>query len=79
MSNKFDKELESELTEFRESLTNKTPDEKQIKLIEYVREAAKVFGDSIVLNCPNGRNKNLAKTALEESIHRAVKSIILNK
>ena len=71
--------LEEKIQELNESLTNQSPDEEQIKKIESIRESYKKTGESILRNCPNSRNLSIAITALEESLHRAIKSIILRK
>jgi hypothetical protein len=71
--------LEEKIKELNESLTNQSPDEEQIRKIESIREYYKKTGEAILRNCPNSRNLSISITALEESLHRAIKSIILNK
>ena len=71
--------LEEKIQELNESLTNQPPDEEQIRKIECIREYYKKTGEAILINCPNSRNLSIAITALEESLHRAIKSIILGK
>jgi hypothetical protein len=71
--------LQEKIEELNESLTNQPPDEKQIRKIESIRESYKKTGEAILRNCPNSRNLSIAIIALEESLHRAIKSIILNK
>jgi hypothetical protein len=71
--------LEEKIKELNESLTNQSPDEEQIRKIESIRESYKKTGEAILRNCPNSHNLSIAITALEESLHRAIKSIILGK
>lgn len=69
--------LEERIEELKISMTNHTPSEDQIKRIEEVRKLYKEAGVCILQNCPQSRNLSIAITALEDSLHRAVKSIIL--
>jgi hypothetical protein len=71
--------LEEKIQELNESFTNQPPDEEQIRKIESIREYYKKTGEAILRNCPISRNLSIAITALEESLHRAIKSIILGK
>lgn len=59
------------------SMTNHTPNEDQVKRIEEIRKYYKEVGRQILNICPQSRNLSIAITTLEESLHRAVKSIIL--
>jgi flavin reductase (DIM6/NTAB) family NADH-FMN oxidoreductase RutF len=71
--------LQEKIEELNESFTNKSPNEEQIQKIESIRESYKKTGGAILKNCPNSHNLSIAITALEESLHRAIKSIILKK
>ncbi|MGD9152394.1 MAG: hypothetical protein PVG30_01885 [Gammaproteobacteria bacterium] len=71
--------LQEKIEELNESFTNKSPSEEQIQKIESIRKSYKKTGETILRNCPNSRNLSIAVTALEESLHRAIKSIILGK
>lgn len=66
-----------EYLELERSLTNITPNEEQVKAIEDLRAFARAYGQMVV-DCPDSREKSLAKTKLEESVMWAVKSIILH-
>lgn len=59
------------------SLTNIKPSEDAIERIEQLREAAKSLGHQIIDLCPDGREKSLALTHLEETVMWGVKSIVL--
>ena len=59
------------------SLTNHTPEQDAILLIEGVRETAKGLGLLIISSCPDGRERSLALTHLEETVMWAVKSLVL--
>lgn len=69
--------LEERINQLERSLTNIKPDESQIKRIEEIRLSYKNAGRSILKHCPQSRNLNLAITALEDSLIRAIKSIVL--
>ena len=58
------------------NLTNHTPDGRQIAAIEQIRRVAKDFGKDIIVFCPPGRERSLALTALEDTVMRAVQSIV---
>lgn len=70
--------MSRESYELFRSLTNITPDPATIESIEELREAAKVYADSLVTLCLPSREKSLAKTKLEESVMWAVKSLALH-
>lgn len=57
------------------NLTNHTPNDEQIASIEQVRVAIKDAGHAIVAFCPNGRERSLALTALEELTFWSVAAI----
>lgn len=59
------------------SLTNHTPDAHALAQIEMVRGFAKELGRQIIASCPDGRERSLALTHLEESTMWAVKSVVL--
>lgn len=66
------------------SLSHQTPRPENLPRIEALRAAAKVFGAAIEANCvapspPSepARHRALAITALEDSLMRAVKSVVL--
>jgi hypothetical protein len=69
--------LEEKINDLKHSMTNQTPDEEKIKRIEIIRESYKKTGEEILRNCPQSRHLSIAITCLEESLHRAVKSIAL--
>ena len=68
-----------DIRELNESMTSIKPSQEQAEKIEKIREAYKFVGKEILTICPQSRNQAIAITSLEESLHRAVKSIILNK
>lgn len=67
----------SELDDFLRSLTNVAPSEEQIQRIESLRGWAKDYASAIMRHVPEGRERSLAKTKLEESVMWAVKAIAL--
>lgn len=69
--------LEEKIDDLKRSMTNHKPDDEQLKRIEAIREYYKNTGEAILKNCPQSRNSRLAITALEESLMRAVRSIVL--
>lgn len=69
--------LDQRIEELETSMTNIKPTKEQIKRIEEIRKYYKETGKAILLNCPQSKNLSIAITSLEESLHRAVKSIIL--
>lgn len=69
--------LDQRIEELVTSMTNIKPNKEQIKRIEEIRIYYQETGKAILLNCPQSRNLNIAITSLEESLHRAIKSIIL--
>lgn len=69
---------EEALAQLKKSLYNQTPDAAQVILIEAFRDAAYVLGKHIVENVPPGRNRSLAITALEDTVMRSVKAILLD-
>lgn len=71
-------DADRETLEFNYSLTNVTPGDNQTHNIALIREKAKELGSLIIEGCPNGRNKALAKTCLEDAVMRAVKGIVLD-
>ena len=71
--------LQEKIEELNESFTNKSLDEDQIQKIENIKKSYIKTSEAILKNCPASRNLSIAITALEESLHRAIKSIILKK
>lgn len=68
------------IQDIERSLTNIPPkDDFVIQRIEAFRESAKVLGRNIINNVPEGREKSLALTNLEECVMWAVKGIILRQ
>jgi hypothetical protein len=59
------------------SMTNITPDKDRIDKIEDVREGYKNLAKILFVNCPDSLNLDLAVERLEDSLMRAVKSIVL--
>lgn len=59
------------------SLTNHTPNNRQIARIEELREHAKTLGRLVILGCPDTRERSLALTHIEDATMWAVKAIIL--
>jgi hypothetical protein len=57
------------------TLTSHKLSEKNIKDVEKLRQIAKQFGHLVIDLCPDGRNKSLAITNLEQSLMWAVKAI----
>lgn len=58
------------------SLTNHAPPSAStIASYEEIREAAKAFALQIVQLCPEGRERSLAVTKLEETVMWAIKAI----
>jgi hypothetical protein len=66
-----------QLDRLDESLTNQPPTPDAIVDIERLREAAKAYGHLLIELTPNGRERALAITKLEESVMWGVKSIVL--
>jgi hypothetical protein len=66
-----------QLDRLDESLTNQPPTPEAIVDIERLREAAKAYGHLLIELAPNGRERALAITKLEESVMWGVKSIVL--
>jgi hypothetical protein len=62
----------------RKSLLNQKPSDDQIVTIEAYREVALKLGGFIIDNIPVGRNRSLALTALEDTVMRGVKGILLD-
>ena len=58
------------------NLTNHRPGDAQIRDIERVRDRAKLLGETIISRCPPSRERSLALTALEDTVMRAVQSIV---
>jgi len=65
------------LAQLTSSLTNHTPSDADIVLIEDVRTAGKLFGAAIIGSSPDSRERSLALTHLEEAVMWAVKAIVL--
>lgn len=61
------------------SMTNITPDKDRIDKIEDVREGYKNLAKILFVNCPDSLNLDLAVERLEDSLMRAVKSIVLGE
>lgn len=62
------------------SLTNQPPiNDIVIEVFEAVRHHAKRYGTDIIELVPEGREKSLALTKLEESVMWAIKGIALNQ
>jgi hypothetical protein len=60
------------------SLTNIPPTSpKTIGRMEYLRSAAKSYGYALLASAPEGRERSLAVTKLEESLMWAIKAIVL--
>lgn len=59
------------------SLTNHSPNGRQIDSIEELRAIAKTYGSLIIRDTPMSREQSLALTKLEESVMWAVKAIVL--
>ena len=59
------------------SLTNHTPPQQATTMIEELRADAKRLGQTIILKCPDTRERSLALTHLEEAVMWAVKSLVL--
>lgn len=57
-------------------MTNKTPDEDQIRRIEKLREIYKEVAMAMCVHCKDGRHTRIAVTELQSSLHWAVKAII---
>lgn len=62
------------------SLTNIPPtSDKTIGRMEHLRSVAKSFGFALLATVPEGRERSLAITKLEESVMWAMKGIALNQ
>lgn len=61
------------------SLTNITPNETQVALIEVIRERAKTMGQTIIFNIKPSRERSLALTHLEETTMWAVKAVLMEE
>lgn len=62
------------------SLTNHPPTSDQtVGRMEHLRAAAKGFGLALLATVPEGRERSLAVTKLEESVMWAMKGIALNQ
>lgn len=55
--------------------TNHAPTEDGLSLVQSLRSSAKAFAHMIVGTCPEGREKSLALTHVEEALMYAVASI----
>jgi chaperonin cofactor prefoldin len=60
------------------SLTNHTPEAREIEAIEEIRQMAKDLGEEIIMRSRPSREQSLALTKLEEVTMWAVKGVILN-
>lgn len=68
---------EDRIVALERSLTNVTPSQEQLDRILIIRALGKELGKAVILNAPNGRERSIALTNLEESIMWAVKAIVL--
>lgn len=68
------------IAQLHERLTNQPPrDLEVINRLESVAASAKMLGASIILDCPDSRERSLALTALEESTMWARAAIARNQ
>ena len=68
-----------ELDRIRRSLTNQTPTENTIHLIENLRTTATSLAARIIGVCEPSRERSLALTHLEETVMWAVKGLVLHR
>lgn len=62
------------------SLTNQAPiDPEVVKVFEAIREQAYEFAEAIFNFVPEGRNRSMAITHLEDAVMRAIKGVALNQ
>jgi len=63
-----------------DSMTNRAPqDPEVVRIFEKFRESAHRLGEAIFEHVPEGRNRSMAITHLEDCVHRSIKAIALNQ
>lgn len=63
----------------RRSLMHHAPDNAGVGSITKLRQAAMAFADVLEEQTPEGREKRIAETKLEETLMWAVKGVVLPK
>lgn len=76
MTEHFDPVLQARITN---DFSYHRPSEQVQQRLHYIRKAVLELGTIINHNCPNGRDKSLSLTALEDVSMRAIKACVMDE